>query len=105
MAKGVGDRVVAGTVSTDSSVRVPVDAGGDDTALAGIITKVAWLAAPGGRHGRRRRRPHLERPAPVLGVIRLSQASDRKMVQNLAWAAGDNLAAIPLAVLVSTSLR
>ena len=31
-----GDRVVAGTVSTDSSVRVRVDAVGDDTALAGI---------------------------------------------------------------------
>ena len=32
----VGERVVAGTVSTDSSVRVRVDAVGDDTALAGI---------------------------------------------------------------------
>jgi Cu2+-exporting ATPase len=31
-----GERVVAGTVSTDSSVRVRVDAVGDDTALAGI---------------------------------------------------------------------
>ncbi len=31
-----GDRVVAGTVSTDSSVHVRVDAIGDDTALAGI---------------------------------------------------------------------
>ena len=31
-----GDRVVAGTVSTDSSVRVRIDAVGDDTALAGI---------------------------------------------------------------------
>lgn len=34
--KGVGDRVVAGTVSTDSSIRVRVTAVGDDTALAGI---------------------------------------------------------------------
>lgn len=31
-----GDLVVAGTVSTDSSVRVRIDAIGDDTALAGI---------------------------------------------------------------------
>ena len=31
-----GERVVAGTVSADSSVRVRVDAVGDDTALAGI---------------------------------------------------------------------
>jgi Cu2+-exporting ATPase len=34
--RGPGDRVVAGTVSTDSAIRVRVDAVGDDTALAGI---------------------------------------------------------------------
>ena len=34
--RGEGARVVAGTVSTDSSVRVRIDAVGDDTALAGI---------------------------------------------------------------------
>jgi Cu2+-exporting ATPase len=34
--KYIGDRVVAGTVSTDSAVRIEVDAVGDDTALAGI---------------------------------------------------------------------
>ena len=33
VTKGVGDRVVGGTVSTDSSIRVRVDAVGDDTAL------------------------------------------------------------------------
>ena len=36
-------------------------------------------------------------PRAVLSVIRLSRASYRKMVQNLWWAAGYNLAAIPLA--------
>jgi len=36
-------------------------------------------------------------PRGVVSVIRLSQASYRKMVQNLAWAAGYNVAAIPLA--------
>ncbi len=41
VAKAHGDRVVAGTVSTDSSVRVRVDAIGDDTALAGIQRLVA----------------------------------------------------------------
>src|SRR5512132_4164037 len=34
--KGPGDRVVAGTVVTDSALRVRVDAGGEGTALAGI---------------------------------------------------------------------
>ena len=36
-------------------------------------------------------------PRAVLGVIRLSRASYRKMVQNLGWAAGYNVVAIPLA--------
>jgi Cu2+-exporting ATPase len=36
VGRGVGDAVVAGTVSTDSSVRVRVTAVGDDTAIAGI---------------------------------------------------------------------
>ena len=36
-------------------------------------------------------------PRGVAGVIRLSRASYRKMVQNLAWAAGYNIVAIPLA--------
>ena len=41
VAKGPGARVVAGTVSTDSSIRVRVEAVGDDTALAGIQRLVA----------------------------------------------------------------
>jgi Cu2+-exporting ATPase len=36
-------------------------------------------------------------PRSVVSVITLSQASYRKMVQNLAWAAGYNLLALPLA--------
>jgi Cu2+-exporting ATPase len=36
-------------------------------------------------------------PRAVVGVLRLSQASYRKMRQNLAWAAGYNIVAIPLA--------
>jgi P-type Cu2+ transporter len=36
-------------------------------------------------------------PRGVLGVLRLSQASYRKMVQNLAWATGYNLVAVPVA--------
>mgnify|MGYP005812304233 CR=1 FL=1 len=41
VARGIGGRVVAGTVSTDSSIRVRVDARGDDTTLAGIQRLVA----------------------------------------------------------------
>ena len=44
-----GDRVVAGTVATDSAVRVEVDAVGADTALAGIGRLVAQAQASSGR--------------------------------------------------------
>ena len=36
-------------------------------------------------------------PRNVLGVVELSHASYRKMLQNLGWAAGYNVVAIPLA--------
>jgi Cu2+-exporting ATPase len=36
-------------------------------------------------------------PRGVIGVIELSQAGNRRMLQNLAWAAGYNVIAIPLA--------
>ena len=49
VARQVGDRVVAGTVATDSAIRVQVDAVGDDTALAGIGRLVAAAQAAGGR--------------------------------------------------------
>ena len=42
-------------------------------------------------------------PRSVLAVIRLSRASYRKMVQNLAWGAGYNIIAIPLAAGVLSS--
>jgi Cu2+-exporting ATPase len=47
--KGPGDRVVAGTVATDSSLRIRVTAVGDDTALAGIQRMVADAQASSSR--------------------------------------------------------
>lgn len=47
--RGPGDRVVAGTVATDSALRVRVDAVGDDTALAGIGRLVAQAQESSGR--------------------------------------------------------
>ncbi len=41
VARGEGDRVVAGTVATDNTVRVRIEAVGDDTALAGIQKMVS----------------------------------------------------------------
>jgi len=43
-------------------------------------------------------------PRAVASVIRLSKASYAKMIQNLAWAAGYNLLAIPLAAGVLSSV-
>jgi Cu2+-exporting ATPase len=43
--KGPGDRVIAGTVATDSALRIRVDKVGDDTALAGIQRLVAEAEA------------------------------------------------------------
>jgi Cu2+-exporting ATPase len=49
VAKSPGDTVVAGTVSTDSAIRVRVEAVGDDTALAGIQRLVAEAQSSRGR--------------------------------------------------------
>ncbi|MFB9238072.1 heavy metal translocating P-type ATPase [Plantactinospora siamensis] len=49
VGRGVGDRVVAGTVATDAAIRVRVDAVGTDTALAGIQRLVAEAQQAGGR--------------------------------------------------------
>jgi Cu2+-exporting ATPase len=47
--RGVGDRVVAATVATDSALRMRVEAVGEDTALAGIQRLVAEAQASGSR--------------------------------------------------------
>ncbi|MBO4210861.1 heavy metal translocating P-type ATPase, partial [Micromonospora echinofusca] len=49
VSRGVDDRVVAGTVATDSAVRVRVEAVGGDTALAGIQRLVAEAQRSQGR--------------------------------------------------------
>ena len=49
VARGPGDAVVAGTVATDSALRVRVTAVGEDTALAGIQRLVADAQASSSR--------------------------------------------------------
>src|SRR5688500_5828709 len=49
VTRAVGDRVVAGTVATDSALRVQVDAVGEDTALAGIQRLVGQAQQSRGR--------------------------------------------------------
>jgi Cu2+-exporting ATPase len=81
VAKAVGDHVVAGTVSTDSAIRVRVDAVGGNTALAGIQRLVAEAQA-----SRSRTQVLADRAAALLFYVATAAAG----VTAVAWlAAGD----------------
>ena len=70
VAKAVGDRVVAGTVSTDSAIRVRVDAVGEDTALAGIQRLVAQA-----QESRSRAQALADRAAALLFYVATAAAA------------------------------
>jgi Cu2+-exporting ATPase len=76
--KGVGDRVVAGTVSTDSSIRVRVDAVGEDTSLAGIRRLVDEAQRSGSRA-----QALADRAAAMLFAVAVAAAA----ITFVAWAA------------------
>ena len=88
--KAAGDHVVAGTVSTDSSVRVRVDAVGDDTALAGIQRLVAEAQT-----SKSRAQVLADRAAALLFYVATAAA----VLTTIAWvAAGDVDQAVLLTV-------
>ncbi len=92
VSKSVGDRVVAGTVSTDSAIRVRVDAIGDDTTLAGIQRLVAEAQA-----SRSRSQVLADRAAALLFYVATAAA----VVTAVAWlVAGDNDEAVVRVVTV-----
>jgi len=74
--RSVGDAVVAGSVSTDSSVRVEVTAVGDDTALAGIGRLVAEAQS-----SRSRTQVLADRAAALLFYVALGAA----VVTGVVW--------------------
>jgi Cu2+-exporting ATPase len=76
VAKTPGDGVVAGTVATDSAIRVRVDAVGDDTALAGIQRLVAEA-----QQSRSRAQVLADRAAALLFYVAVASAA----VTVVAW--------------------
>jgi len=90
--RALGDRVVAGTIATDSALRLRVDAVGDDTALAGIGRLVAQAQESSGRA-----QVLADRFAAMLFYIATAAA----LVTFVAWAAfGDVDEAVVRAVTV-----
>ncbi len=76
VSKAVGDQVIAGTVATDSSIRVRVEAVGEDTALAGIQRLVAQA-----QQSRSRAQVLADRAAALLFYVAVAAAA----VTVVAW--------------------
>jgi Cu2+-exporting ATPase len=94
VARDVGDRVVAGTVTTDSALRVRVDAIGEDTTLAGIQRLVAEA-----QESRSRAQVLADRAAALLFYVATAAA----VVTAIVWTAigdGDDAVARVVTVLV-----
>ena len=113
--RGPGDRVVAGTVSTDVAIRVVVEATGEQTTLAGIRRLVADAQAS------RSRAQHLaDRAAAALFFVAITTAAIALVGWTIAGRPEDGLVAavtvlviacphalglaIPLVIAISTSI-
>jgi Cu2+-exporting ATPase len=115
VGRAAGDRVVAGTVATDSALRVRVDRVGEDTALAGIQRLVA--EAQGSRS---RAQALADRAAAALFYVASAAGAVTFLVWALLGEVGDAITrtvtvlviscphalglAIPLVIAIATSL-
>ncbi len=113
--RGEGDKVVAGTVATDSAIRVRVDAVGEDTTLAGIQRLVAEAQS-----SRSRAQALADRAAALLFYVALTAGIVTAIVWLALGSPGDAVErtvtvlviacphalglAIPLVISISTSL-
>jgi len=92
VARTAGDRVVAGTIATDSSVRLRIDAVGEETTLAGIQRLVAEAQA-----SRSRAQVLADRAAALLFYVATAAA----LMTFVAWVAlGDTDEAVVRVVTV-----
>jgi P-type Cu2+ transporter len=94
--KGPGDRVVAGTVSTDSAIRVEVDAVGEDTALAGIGRLVAQA-----QESRSRSQVLADRAAALLFYVALGAATITAVVWTLLGQVDDAVIRVVTVLVIS----
>ncbi|MDH3307932.1 MAG: copper-translocating P-type ATPase [Acidimicrobiia bacterium] len=94
VSRGEGDRVVAGTVATDSAIRVEVGAVGDDTALAGIQRLVTEAQS-----SRSRAQVLADRAAAILFYVAVASAAITVVVW-LLLGQGDQAVVRAVAVLV-----
>ena len=115
VGRAEGDRVVAGTVATDSALRVRVDAVGDDTALAGIQRLVAEAQS-----SRSRAQALADRAAAALFYVATGGGAITFLVWTLVGEVGEAVTrtvtvlviscphalglAIPLVIAIATSL-
>lgn len=81
VTKAVGDRVVAGTISTDSAIRVRISAVGEDTTLAGIQRLVEQA-----QDSRSRAQALADRAAALLFYVATATAA----VTAVAWVLSGN---------------
>ena len=115
LTKEVGDRVIAGSVAAGGSIRVRVDAVGDETALSGIMRLVEAAQASGSRA-----QALADQAAAILFYVALAAGATTLVVW---WLLGDREGAlvrtatvlviacphalglaIPLVIAISTSL-
>ena len=98
--KQPGEEVIGGTVNGSGSLRMRVAQAGDQTVLAGIMRLVQEAQTSKTRAQALADRAAYWLTLIAIGVARimlLSRATYRMMVQNLAWAVGYNVIALPLA--------
>jgi Cu2+-exporting ATPase len=94
--KAVGDQVVAGTVATDSAIRVEVTAVGDDTALAGIGRLVAEA-----QESRSRSQVLADRAAALLFYVAMGAAIVTAIVWTLLGDADEGVVRVVTVLVIS----
>ena len=96
VSKASGDRVVAGTVSTDSAIRVRVDAVGEDTTLAGIQRLVAEA-----QESRSRAQVLADRAAALLFYVATAAAAVTAVVWMVIGDADDAVVRVVTVLVIS----